>query len=351
MCVKMFAALALLPANLIEEGYQCIRQHARNNNLQLTPFFNYFNSFWLRIVGPETFSVHGIARRTNNNVENFHGRLKEKFQTSHPNLWTFLKHLNELSLKNHITIAQLSQGQKVSRPVKIKYIANSERIKIATAQLNLGTINVSDFLIQCSYTAETYIREELNWYTLVEPNLIVDNDDLTQSDGDDSVSVAEDIPHPVVNFDDLTQSDGDDRVSVAEDIPHPVVNFAHPTQYDGDDSVSGTEDNNQVAVDSDGNEDDFILEEELDPDMVNMMEIDNRRREVELQNIPFVQVPINLPLPPNSNICVVCKDLERTHALIPCGHKALCGNCAELLHPKRCPLCKANFSSTLRIWS
>ncbi|XP_029341753.1 uncharacterized protein LOC107883608 isoform X3 [Acyrthosiphon pisum] len=341
MCVKMFAALALLPANLIEEGYQCIRQHARNNNLQLTPFFNYFNSFWLRIVGPETFSVHGIARRTNNNVENFHGRLKEKFQTSHPNLWTFLKHLNELSLKNHITIAQLSQGQKVSRPVKIKYIANSERIKIATAQLNLGTINVSDFLIQCSYTAETYIREELNWYTLVEPNLIVDNDDLTQSDGDDSVSVA-------------------------EDIPHPVVNFAHPTQYDGDDSVSGTEDNNQVAVDSDGsgdlfitrhvqavirNEDDFILEEELDPDMVNMMEIDNRRREVELQNIPFVQVPINLPLPPNSNICVVCKDLERTHALIPCGHKALCGNCAELLHPKRCPLCKANFSSTLRIWS
>lgn len=42
MCVKMFAALALLPANLIEEGYQCKRQHAKNNNLQLTPFFIYF---------------------------------------------------------------------------------------------------------------------------------------------------------------------------------------------------------------------------------------------------------------------------------------------------------------------
>lgn len=100
-----------------------------------------------------------------------------------------------------------------------------------------------------------------------------------------------------------------------------------------------------------GNEDDFILQEELDPDMVNMMEIDNRRRAIEIQNIPFVQVPINLPLPPNSNMCVVCKDLERTHALIPCGHKALCGNCVELLHPKRCPLCNENFSSTLRIWS
>lgn len=46
--------------------------------------------FWLRTIGPEIFSVHGAARRTNNNVENFHGRLKEKFQINHPNLWTFL---------------------------------------------------------------------------------------------------------------------------------------------------------------------------------------------------------------------------------------------------------------------
>lgn len=42
-CIKMFAALALLPGNLIQEGYQCIRQNARINNLQLTPFFNYFS--------------------------------------------------------------------------------------------------------------------------------------------------------------------------------------------------------------------------------------------------------------------------------------------------------------------
>lgn len=54
-----------------------------------------------------------------------------------------------------------------------------------------------------------------------------------------------------------------------------------------------------------GDEDDFILQEELDTDMVNMMEIDNLRRAIEVQNIPFVQVPLNLPLPPNSNMCVV----------------------------------------------
>lgn len=47
-------------------------------------------SYWLRTKGPEVFSVYGLPRRTNNNIESFHGQLKEKFQTVHPNLWTFL---------------------------------------------------------------------------------------------------------------------------------------------------------------------------------------------------------------------------------------------------------------------
>lgn len=84
----------------------------------------------------------------------------------------FSEHLNELSLKNHINIIQMIQGQKVSRPVKMKYIANSQRIKASTSQLNLGVINVRDFLLQCSYVADTYIRQELNWYTRVEQNPI-----------------------------------------------------------------------------------------------------------------------------------------------------------------------------------
>jgi len=74
---------------------------------------------------------------------------------------SFSEHLNDISARNHINVKQLFRGQKRSRPVKVKYIANSERIKVATAQLHLGVINVNDFLIQCSHIAETYIQQEL----------------------------------------------------------------------------------------------------------------------------------------------------------------------------------------------
>jgi len=31
----------------------------------------------------------------------------------------------------------------------------------------------------------------------------------------------------------------------------------------------------------------------------------------------------------DAGLCVICLESERTHALIPCGHKCLCGKCAE----------------------
>lgn len=37
--------------------------------------------------------------------------------------------------------------------------------------------------------------------------------------------------------------------------------------------------------------------------------------------------------------CVVCCDVEATHILAPCGHRAVCTGCARLM--KECPLCRA----------
>ena len=37
--------------------------------------------------------------------------------------------------------------------------------------------------------------------------------------------------------------------------------------------------------------------------------------------------------------CVVCWDVEATHILAPCGHRAVCTGCARLI--KECPLCRA----------
>jgi len=43
LCLKMCASLALLPPDKIDEGFQSIKQHARDNNVRLDSFFNYFS--------------------------------------------------------------------------------------------------------------------------------------------------------------------------------------------------------------------------------------------------------------------------------------------------------------------
>lgn len=46
--------------------------------------------YWLRSIGPQVVSVHGLPRRTNNNIESFHNALRLKFSVAHPSLWVFL---------------------------------------------------------------------------------------------------------------------------------------------------------------------------------------------------------------------------------------------------------------------
>ena len=46
--------------------------------------------------------------------------------------------------------------------------------------------------------------------------------------------------------------------------------------------------------------------------------------------------------------CVVCLENQRTTALIPCGHRAVCNTCARDM--KECPLCRAAVTSTQRVF-
>ena len=52
--------------------------------------------------------------------------------------------------------------------------------------------------------------------------------------------------------------------------------------------------------------------------------------------------------------CAVCLTGERTHACIPCGHRVLCGRCAEAdIHERmhgRCPICRREVLMAVRIY-
>jgi len=50
----------------------------------------------------------------------------------------------------------------------------------------------------------------------------------------------------------------------------------------------------------------------------------------------------------DAGLCVVCMDKESTHALIPCGHKSYCPECANKL--EMCALCRQTVTGNLRVF-
>ncbi|CAI6375288.1 unnamed protein product [Macrosiphum euphorbiae] len=281
----------------------CIKMTAA---AQLPRFFTYFSSFWINRKGPECFSVYNQPRRTNNNIENFHSTLKQTFQVLHPNLWKVLEQLNNIMVKQHIIVDQLAEGLQIIRFIRMKYILNSIRIKNSTALLTIGSINVREFLIQCLHSTDNYLQRELNWR------------DETLSSEDDFQEIGE---IPVIE-------------DAVENQPMgPINNFAEP-------EFNIVEDEN-----------DFIIPEDRE---MNIWEQFLNDSEDGVDEVPFVRVPHNLvdlyPQQDEESICVVCRMNQRTHALVPCGHRVLCIDCLEQLEALRCPICNEDFTSALRVW-
>ncbi|KAJ1484464.1 hypothetical protein T484DRAFT_1797027 [Baffinella frigidus] len=53
--------------------------------------------------------------------------------------------------------------------------------------------------------------------------------------------------------------------------------------------------------------------------------------------------------------CSVCWNAPTTHALSPCGHRCVCGECAEVVlalgkEQRCCPICRAWVADSLRVW-
>ena len=66
-------------------------------------------------------------------------------------------------------------------------------------------------------------------------------------------------------------------------------------------------------------------------------------------------IPVDVP---SSSVataltCVVCYHAESSHAVVPCGHRCLCGTCADMILQKAgpfCPVCRADALMAIRIF-
>lgn len=87
--LRKILSLPLLPPPRMEEGYGILQNEARAYGDTFTLLLAYVLNTWIRTVTPEVFSVFGLIRRTNNNVEAFHKRLQHAMGVEHPNIWHF----------------------------------------------------------------------------------------------------------------------------------------------------------------------------------------------------------------------------------------------------------------------
>lgn len=86
---KLLIALAFLPENLIEEGYELITKIIFDDNEHLHPFFQYYTETWLHGFQPASFCIYQELHRTNNISERHNRELGESLN-KHPRIVLFL---------------------------------------------------------------------------------------------------------------------------------------------------------------------------------------------------------------------------------------------------------------------
>lgn len=191
-CIRLLMCLPLLPSTDMMEGLEDIRtQCVSTVEAAVQPAVStlavYVDKQWMskRTIGPQRLSVVGHMDRSNNGVESFHSALRRRIQVAHPNLFTFIKHLQAVSIDTVSDTTRLRNGRQIRRPKKKTYQSNDKHIRQCTERYAAGTLTRFEFLCAVGHVAERLPEAQLD---------DVDGSDEDHSDEDEEDEV--DAPSP-----------------------------------------------------------------------------------------------------------------------------------------------------------
>jgi hypothetical protein len=52
----------------------------------------------------------------------------------------------------------------------------------------------------------------------------------------------------------------------------------------------------------------------------------------------------------DEELCVICLDAAKSHAIVPCGHQCVCEDCGKSLMGKPCPVCREMCAMVMKVW-
>ena len=155
---EIVSAIADVEANVVVDS---------SHENQLRQLIRYVNRQWInkRSVGPERLSVRENQSRTNNVLESYNAALRRRIKVSHPNLYSFLSHLQQLTADQLNDVARLRNGLNIRRPKKKSNMLNDKRIKSCVARFDSGVYSRLQFLRAVSHsvgahTACLHLRDD-----------------------------------------------------------------------------------------------------------------------------------------------------------------------------------------------
>ena len=181
--VQCLLGLPLLPGNEIAQALMEVRSGINGDSPwapKLRELVAYVQRQWMdkRTVGPQSLRVRDNRSRTNNVPESYHAALRRHIKVAHPNLFTFLCHIQRATVDYTTDVARADNGLSIHRPKKKSNLLNEARIKACINTFDSGAYDRLQFL--------KAVIDSLGAHT---PSLH-DSSSTADSDGDN------DVPQP-----------------------------------------------------------------------------------------------------------------------------------------------------------
>jgi len=144
-------ALPLLPASAIADGLRDTRVLNVSDSTSsqiMNRLLQYVDRQWIQktTIGPQRLCVRDNVSRTNNILESYHAALRRRIQVAHPNLFSFLGHVQRLTVDCMKDKSRIDNGLTIRRPKSKRNVMNDTRVKTCIARYDSGTYSIMQFL-------------------------------------------------------------------------------------------------------------------------------------------------------------------------------------------------------------
>ena len=183
---RCLLSLPLLPAGDIEPAFREIKTLItdQSSSTEATnQLFRYVECQWLNkaSIGASRLSVRDNPARTNNSLQSFHAALRRRIQVSHPNLFTFLGHLQRTATDSQADINRLNRGMTIRRAKKRTYIHNDSRIKTCLRRFDDNSYSRIQFLRAVSHSVGAHSPKLCDAHTDSDSESSADDADASTS--------------------------------------------------------------------------------------------------------------------------------------------------------------------------